>query len=296
MKQKERIFIIMIRKILLLSLLLASIIVTSETHCFGATVGNSIDLDIPAKSAILRQQVIDQNLDQYEEAVKIKSGIDLEFVFDKDLNTTSEVTKAEVKGQWFMAKLGVDIFNRVEPYVKFGQANLQAKWRQNDTHSIDMQSTGGFAWGLGIKGIIFEFEEVGLRLTGDIQYRTTEPDVEEITSNGTTIVDTGAEFKIEEWQAALVLSKKFEVPLKFQSVFIVPYTGITASDSTVSTRVRDPSYPGYDITLFDANNKTLHGFLIGCDIMPSLSSSFTYNVELRLASETALTLGGAMRF
>ncbi|MBU0758886.1 MAG: hypothetical protein KKA34_00790 [Candidatus Omnitrophica bacterium] len=286
----------MIRKILLLSLLLASIIFTSETHCFGATVGNSIDLDIPAKSAILRQQAIGHSLDQYEEAVKIKNSLDLEFVFDKDLNTTSEVTKAEVKGQWFMAKLGVDVFNRIEPYVKFGLADLQAKWRQNEDFSIDMQSEGGFAWGLGIKGIIFEFEETGFRLTGDIQYRTTEPDVEDITSNGTTIVDTGANFKVEEWQAALVLSKKFELPLRFQSIFIVPYTGITASDSTVSTRVKDPSNPGVDITLFDANNKTLHGFLIGCDIMPSLSSSFTYNVELRLASETALTLGGAMKF
>jgi len=286
----------MIRKILILSLLLASIIITSKTHCFGATVGNPIDLDIPAKSAILRQQAIGQSLDQYEEAVKIKTGLDLEFVFDKDLHATSEVTKAEVKGQWFMAKLGVDIFNRVEPYVKFGLADLQAKWWQNETHSIDMQSEKGFAWGLGIKGIIFEFEEMGLRLTGDLQYRTAEPDVEDITSNGANVVDTGADFKIEEWQAALVVSKKFELPLKFQSIFIVPYTGITASDSTVSTRVRDPSLPGYDITLFDANNKTLHGFLIGCDIMPNLSSSFSYNVELRLASETAVTLGGAMKF
>ncbi|MFH1622162.1 MAG: hypothetical protein ABIA97_03480 [Candidatus Omnitrophota bacterium] len=293
MKQKERVFIIMIRRILFLSLLLASIIVTSETHCFGATVGNSIDLDIPAKSAILRQQAIDQSLDQYEEAVKIKSGLDLEFVFDKDLNTSSRVKKAGIKGQWFMAKLGVDIFNRVEPYVKFGQANLQAKWRQDETYSVDMQSKGGFAWGLGIKGIIFEFEEIGTRLTGDMQYRTTEPDVEDITCNGTTIVDTGAYFKVEEWQAALVLSKKFELPLKWQSVFIVPYTGFTISDSTVEAK---SVTSGYDLNIFDASNDSLYGFLIGCDIMPNLSSSFTYNVELRLASETALTLGGAMKF
>ncbi|MFH1076076.1 MAG: hypothetical protein V1753_04440 [Pseudomonadota bacterium] len=286
----------MIRKILLLSLLLASIIVTSETHCFGATVGNSIDLDIPTTSAILRQQAIDRNLDQYEEAVKIKSGLDLEFVFNKDLNTTSEVTKAELEGQWFMAKLGVDIFNRVEPYVKFGLASLNAKWRQNNTDDITMETSNGFAWGFGLKGVIVKLEEIGLSLTGDVQYRLTEPDVDEITRSGTNVVDSGADFKVEEWQAALVLSKKFELPLKFQSIFIVPYTGITASDSTVSASVKDPSAPGYDITLFDANNDSLYGFLIGCDIMPNLSSSFTYNIELRFASETALTLGGAMKF
>jgi hypothetical protein len=264
--------------------------------CFGATVGNPLDLDVPSRSALLRDQAVNQALDDYEQIIKLKASLDLEFVFDKKLNTAPEVTNAKIKGQWFMAKLGIDIFSRVEPYVKFGLADLNAKWRQNNTDDIDVESGNGFAWGGGIKGIIVEFEDMGLRLTGDVQYRTADLDAGDITRSGTTIVDSGADFNVEEWQAALVLSKKFELPLKWQSIFVVPYTGITVSDSTVDVKVKDPSSPGYDISLFDANNKTAHGFLIGCDIMPSLASSFIYSVELRLASETALTLGGALKF
>lgn len=285
----------MTKKILFLSLFLLSIVVMSDP-CFGATVGNPIDLDLPAKSALLREQAVNQTLDEYEQIIKVKASMDLEFVFDKKLNTTSEVTNAKIKGQWFMAKLGIDVFNRVEPYVKFGLASLNATWRQNNIDDIDVESDKSFAWGCGIKGIILELEDMGLRLTADAQYRTTEPDVSDITRSGNIIVDSGADFKVEEWQAALVLSKKFELPLKWQNIYIVPYTGITASDSTVDVKVKDPSCPGYDLTLFEANNKTLHGFLIGCDIMPSLTSSFIYNVELRFASETALTLGGTMKF
>ncbi|MFH1854189.1 MAG: hypothetical protein ABH815_02630 [Candidatus Omnitrophota bacterium] len=284
------------KKWLLLSLFLLGVIVTSETPCFGITVGNPLDLDLPPRSALLREQAINDTLDEYEQAVEIKAAFDLEFMFDKDLNTTSEVTKAELEGQWFMAKLGVDVFNRVEPYVKFGLASLNAKWRQNDTDDVTMETSKGFAWGIGLKGVIIELEEMGLRLTGDAQYRVTEPDVDKITRSGASVIDSGADFKVEEWQVALVLSKKFELPLKWQSVFIVPYTGLTVSDSTVEARFKDPAAPGYDLDIFNANNDSLYGFLIGCDIMPSLTSSFTYSIELRLASETALTLGGAMRF
>lgn len=282
-------------------LLLAIITITSIfliiDRSYGATVGNPLDLDIPPKSSILRQEAVDEALDEYEEVVKIKAALDLEFVFDKDLHSTSEVTKAEVKGQWFMAKLGVDIFNRVEPYVKFGLSDLEAKWRQNNTDDIDVQADKGFAWGLGIKGIILELEEMGLRLTADAQYRITEPGVYEITRAGNSVIDSGADFKVEEWQAALVLSKKFELPLRWQnSIYIVPYTGLTVSESTVDVKFTDPAAHGLDLNIFEANNKSLYGFLIGCDIMPSLTSSFIYSVELRLASEIALTLGGAMKF
>ena len=133
-------------------------------------------------------------------------------------------------------------------------------------------------------------------MTGDYQYRSTEPDATKITVNNLKINDLGPTFKVDEWQASLLLSKKFEIPLKWQSIYVVPYTGISYVDSNVDVSFKDPNMPTTDYSLFDANNKKLYGFILGCDIVPSLSSAFIYSIELRLVDEIALSLGGTMKF
>lgn len=262
---------------------------------YAATIGNSLDLDVPERSAILRQEVVEGTLDECEQAVKVKASFDMEFVFNKDLHATNELKGAELKGQWFMGKLGLTFFNRVEPYVKIGMSNLNVKWKHG-AQEIEVDADSGFAFGGGVKANIWEFENSGIRLTGDAQYRTTEPDVGGITVSGTSVIDKGPTFKVDEWQASLLASKKFEIPLKLQSIYVVPYTGVTYADSNVDVDFKDPNSPGTDYSLFDANNKKLYGFALGFDIVPSLGSSFIYSLELRLADETALSLGGTVKF
>ena len=278
--------------ILVLSLMIATCCVTAK-YGFAATVGNSLDLDLPQRSAVLRQEVINNTMDEYEQAVKIKGSFDADFVFDKDLHVTNELNGAELKGQWVTAKLGMTILNRVEPYVKVGTSDLEVKWRHG-AQNIEVDADSGLAWGGGVKANIFEYR--GIRLTGDYQYRTTEPDATKITVNSLSIIDTGPTFKVDEWQASLLLSKKFEIPLKWQSIYVVPYTGISYVDSNVDVSFKDPNAPGTDYSLFDANNKKCYGFILGCDIVPSLSSAFIYSIELRLVDEIALSLGGTMKF
>ena len=74
------------------------------------------------------------------------------------------------------------------------------------------------------------------------------------------------------------------------------YAGVTYADSNVDVSFIDPNSPATDYSLFDANNKKLYGFVLGCDIVPSLGSSFIYSLELRLVDEIALSLGGTMKF
>lgn len=280
--------------ILILSLIISICCVTAK-YGFAATVGNALDLDLPQRSAVLRQEIVKDTLDEYEQAVKIKGSFDIEFVFDKDLHVNPDLTKAEIKGQWYMAKFGMTILNRVEPYIKIGTSTLETRWKQSGATEIEVGADNGFAWGGGLKANIVEFPS-GVRLTGDWQYRTTEPDVSEITVNGLAVNDAGATFKVDEWQVSLLLSKKFEIPLKLQNIYVVPYTGISYADSNVDVSFRNANSPTADYSLFDANNKKLYGFVLGCDIVPSLSSSFIYSIELRLVDETALSLGGAMKF
>lgn len=284
------------KKCLLLSLLLITGIFISGNTCLAATVGNPLDLDVPAKSAFLRQQVIRKTLDEYEQVVKIKGSLDLEYVFKRDLNGPTEIEKAELKGYWVMAKIGTTIFNRVEPYIKVGTSRLEANWRMNKAFDIEVEADPGFAWGGGVKGVIWDFDDWGLRLIGDIQYRTTEPSVCNIKRSEFGINDIGADFDIEEWQVAFVLSKKFELPLRSQSVYLVPYTGITFSDLTADVKFTDFNDPGPIYSLYDANSENFVGYLLGCDIMPNLKSSFIYSMEVRLVNEIAMTLGGTVKF
>jgi len=281
------------RYILILSLML-SICCVAAKHGFAATVGNPLDLDVPQRSVVLRQEVVEDTLDEYEQAFKIKASFDVEFLFDKDLHVNPDLRAAGIKGQWYMAKLGMTILNRVEPYVKVGTSNLEVKWRQGQGAQDIEVDADGFAWGGGLKANILELW--GVRLTIDGQYRATEPDVSAITVDNASINDAGPVFKVNEWQAGLFLSKKFEIPLKFQSIFLVPYTGVVYSDSNVDVSFKDPNNTGADYSLFDANNKTLYGIVLGCDIVPSLSNAFIYSIELRLADEIALSLGSTMKF
>lgn len=283
------------RKRFLIFISLIFVIGCMVKFSYAATIGNSLDLDVPERSAILRQEVIEGTLDECEQAVKIKASFDAEFVFNKDLHTPNELNGAELKGQWFMGKLGLTFFNRVEPYVKIGTSDLEVKWKHG-SDNIEIDTDPGFALGGGVKANIWESENSGIRLTGDAQYRTTEPDVNKITVAGATVIDKGPTFKVDEWQASLLASKKFEVPLKLQSIYVVPYTGVTYADSNVDVVFKDPNASGTDYSLFDANNKKLYGFVLGCDIVPTLGSAFIYSIELRLVDETALSLGGTVKF
>jgi len=280
------------RYFVILSLMI-SICCIATKYGFAATVGNPFDLDVPQRSAILRQEVVEDSLDEYEQAFKLKASFDAELLFDKDLHVNPDLSAAEMKGQWYMLKLGMTILNRVEPYIKVGTSNLEVKWRQG-AQDMEVDADYGFAWGGGLKANILELW--GVRLTIDGQYRTTEPDINAITINSAGINDKGPVFKIDEWQAGLFLSKKFEIPLKFQSIFLVPYAGAVYSDSNVDVSFKDPGNTGADYTLFEANNKNLCGAVIGCDIVPSLNDAFIYSIELRLADEVALSLGSTMKF
>ena len=284
------------RSIYIISFLLLVAIFMISTTSHAATVGNPLDLDVPTMSSILRQQVIDDTLDEYEEAFKLKVSFDAEFVLEKDLKAPVEIEGAELEGQWYMAKIGATIFNKIEPYIKLGTSNLEVKWKQNDAHNLEVESDSGFTWGGGAKLVLWDFDAWGIRLTADSQYRIADHDVEEMTREGATVSDSGAIFKIEEWQASLALSKKFEVPLRWQSIYVVPYTGVSMSDSTVDVSFKESGFAVSEFSLFDASNDDVGGFFMGFDIMSSLRSSFIYSIEARFLNEIALTFGGTLKF
>ncbi len=259
--------------------------------CFAATVGNPLDIDLPENSAYLRSNVIKQTLDEYEK-VAIKGGLDIEIIFNKDLKASeAEVRNAELEGQYYMAKFSTTLYNRIEPYVKVGTSDLEVKWDYG-TNNIKVEADSGLVWGVGAKAILYEFKDYGIRLTLDAQYRETDPDISKAKLNGSSVTATDTRFEVKEWQASLLASKKFIVPFGLKDLYIVPYAGLTYSDSEVDVSFNSGGL--YDLYVAGDDNNI--GIVLGVDVLPSLLSSFLFSLELRLINETALTIGGTIKF
>lgn len=259
--------------------------------CFAATVGNPLDIDLPENSAYLRAHIIKQTLDEYEK-VAVKGGLEIELIFNKDLKgSEAEVKNAELEGQYYMVKLSTTLYNRIEPYIKVGTSDLEVKWDYG-TNNVKVEADTGLAWGFGAKAILYELKDYGIRLTLDAQYRTTDPGVDRAKLNGSAVTATQTRFEVKELQASLLASKKYIFPVGLKDVYFVPYAGVTYSDSEVDVSFNSSGL--YD--LYIAGNDNNIGMVLGVDILPSLLSSFLFCLELRLINETALTIGGSIKF
>ena len=160
-----------------------------------------------------------------------------------------------------------------------------------------MDALPGLVLGGGVKAKLWEFASTGIKLTVDGQYKDTQLDFDKAKIDGSTATAsaTSETFNIKEWQISLLASKKFIFPMGMQDCYTVPYIGVTFSDSDVNVHFTQSTSGGLYST-YDASNKNPIGLVIGCDIIPSLTSWYLYSFELRLINETAFSLSGTMKF
>ncbi|MFC1667480.1 hypothetical protein ACFL0P_06455 [Candidatus Omnitrophota bacterium] len=259
----------------------------------AATIGGP-EMDIPEGSFSAKKYAVNRSLNRWEFDVNIKSSFEAEFITKKKLKTSSEATGAEIEGQNYMVKVSNNFNNIFEPYIKIGTSDLEVKWTQNG-NSVRVEASPSFIWGAGIKAKIYEFEDYGIKLTLDTQYRNLDLDVDKIDLAGTSSGLQDEKIEIEEWETSLLASKKFIVPIGLKDYYMAPYTGITFSVTDVDVSFKQTS-TGLDYSVYKASDDSVFGFVLGCDIMPSLLSWYLFNFEIRLVNETAFTLGGTMRF
>ncbi len=263
---------------------------------FAMTVGGPAEMSVPEASLFSKSQAVDETLDNYESSVAVKSGFDVEIVAKKELKTASDDTKAKIEGQNSDLKFSINYSNVLEPYIKIGTSNIRVKWVQHDSNII-VEAKPGLVLGGGIKAKLWEFAATGIKLTLDGQYKDTQLDFDKAKIGGSTsLASASAEtFDIREWQITLLASKKFIFPMGVQDCYTVPYMGLTYSDSDVNVKFTQ-STTGQLYSTYNASDKNPIGFVIGCDIIPSLSSWYLVSLELRLINETAFTLSGTMKF
>ncbi len=249
---------------------------------FALTVGGQADMSMPEASFSSKEKAVEDTLNFFASDVKIKAGFDTEFIFKKELKTAKDDTKAKIEGQNVNLKFSMDYSDTVEPYIKIGTSNLSVKWTQHG-NNIAVDAKPGFVLGGGLKAKLWESPATGIKLTLDGQYKDTQLDFDKAKINGSSsTASAGAEtFEIREWQISLLATKKFIFPMGAHDCYTVPYVGLTYSDSDVNVQFTQDS-TGLLYSTYYANNKNPIGVVLGCDIMPSLSSWYLFSFELRL--------------
>lgn len=257
--------------------------------CLAATVGGP-DISLPEESLYLKQEAVNKTLDRYEYNMNIKTGVDAEFIINRKLHTSLEVTNAKIEGQNLVVKLSNNFNNMFEPYIKIGTCNLEVKWDQNGNR-VTVETEPSLVWGGGAKVKVWEFENYKVKLTLDAQYRKIDANIERINISSVT----DQKFEIDEWQLSLLASKKYIFPLGLRDYYIVPYGGLTYYRTDVDVSFTQIG-TGALYSTYNANDKREVGIVMGFDIMPSLLSWYLFNFELRLVNETAFSLGGTLKF
>ncbi|MCM8782132.1 MAG: hypothetical protein NC828_03680, partial [Candidatus Omnitrophica bacterium] len=175
---------------------------------FAATVGNPSATDVPKAGGLFSLKQ-DKN-------ISVKTAVDLEFVFDRELRANAAENTKLSSGKWYMTKISYSMFNdRIEPYVKLGLADLKAKWKESGTTEVELETDAGFAWGFGTKALILNLEKPKVKFIGDFLYRVTDLDVDSNggrLDGGNVAVDSAkSRFIWQEWQVALLAATEIDI-------------------------------------------------------------------------------------
>ena len=261
----------------------------------AAAVGGP-ELSIPEDSMFLKEKAISETLDRHEYMSNIKTGLDIEIVSKRELaSAPADVSSAEMEGHNFMLKFSNNFHDVIEPYIKIGTSTMEVDWVQYG-NDVKVESETGFSWGAGVKAKLWDFQDWGVKLTLDAQYRHTNLDFDKAKVGGSTSTAAARSenFEINEWQVSLLGSKKLIIPMGKNDYYVVPYGGLTYSMLNADICFTSTSNRLYSI--YDASDENEFGLVAGFDIMPFYLSHYLLNFELRLINEYAFSLGGTIKF
>ncbi len=181
----------------------------------------------------------------------------------------------------------LNILDRLDIFGILGSSRVSSEWRftiDNSTSLAELETFYNFLWGVGARGILFEWGCTSLSLGG--RYEHSDYSNVWLTIDGASQPTNGTHLLWREWQIDLDLSFKIEI--------FTPYVGLKYSNAKV--KVGDFTVPisnnGSGNNSF--KNRTPVGVFIGCTL--STGRYFMLNVEGRLVDEEAVTISGDLRF
>ena len=182
----------------------------------------------------------------------------------------------------------INFVDRLDIFGVFGSSRTYGEWRYTDAigemFQVEMETLYHFRWGVGERGILFEWGNTSLGLGG--RYESCNYDPEWLTIDGVNVDATGTSLKWYEWQVDLDISYRIDL--------LTPYIGLKYSyvNSTLNGFPVAISSSGEGKNHF--RNRTPVGLFIGCSL--STGKYFMLNVEGRLIDEEAVTISGDIRF
>ncbi|MCX5715284.1 MAG: hypothetical protein NTV07_00105 [Candidatus Omnitrophica bacterium] len=259
---------------------------------FAGTVGNTGGADTLRGTGIFSLKKTSN--------IPIETAIDADIIFARDLSAEGATNASIKESQWYMVRLGYRMFDRIEPYVRLGGAHLKAKWTDSaSAQKIEMDTSSGFAWGLGLKALLFDIKNPRIKIIGDGSYRTTDLDPHKgyFNAEATGIDKNNSKFVIREWQVALLAATEMDLSAikgrseTLKGYKLCPYAGVKYSD--VSARIRMvASGATYYPNNIESDRK--FGIVTGLDLTGD--DNIAVNVEGRFIDETAVSAGVSALF
>ena len=195
---------------------------------------------------------------------------------------------AKINANFYGGQINFILFNRFDLYALLGGVN-NAEIKGNDSGSDwKLEFNDKLMWGLGLSGMIYEWEKIGIQIFGDANYRqSTNIGDKSLTIDGDTYspgeYGVVSKTKWQEWQVALGVSKTFK--------YFVPYAGVAYSDIKASTEV---TYSGDTYGSDKAESKGKVGPFIGVTIIPLKGVSI--DLGGRFVDEAAFSAKATVRF
>lgn len=181
----------------------------------------------------------------------------------------------------------INFFDRVDLYTVLGTSRTYADWRftaSGITHRAQVETLYDFLWGLGARGILYEYGNCSFGLGG--RYENSHYDNLYLTIDGAVKRVAGTYLHWQVWQIDLDFSYKIDM---FCPYIGVKYSNVRTKIGNFTTAIANN---GSGTNQFE--NRTPVGVVIGCTL--TSGKYFMLNLEGRLVDEEAVTISGDLRF
>ena len=219
--------------------------------------------------------------------LNIRAGYEGDFVSDQRLEQKNSTRVDCYRQETNAGVFTVNLLERLDLYTVLGSSRTRSEWRidnHGDTQRVELETGYDFLWGLGARGILYEWGCAALGLGARYEHSNYDPVW--LTVNGTVESATGTHLRWREWQVDLDLSYKIEI---FSPYIGIKYSNIKTNVGTFQTIVASN---GSGSNAFI--NRSPVGVFIGCSL--TTGRYFMLNVEGRLVDEEAVTISGDVRF
>ncbi len=215
-------------------------------------------------------------------------GVTVAPFYDKISERELKALDAKVETDIIGAEITLFLTDWFDIYTMLGETN-EAEYKAKILGSdVKFELEDKFIWGIGFSSLIYDWENVGIKLFGDANLRrATDMDYDALVVDGTKYAKSELGGKVdakwEEWQLALGISKQFQ--------YVIPYAGVKYSDVKASAKA---AVAGTTYDLGSTRSDKKIGPFVGFSIEPT--ESISIDLSGRFSDEEAFSVSAKIRF